>query len=226
MGEAIAFYVIAACILGFALLVISTKETVHSVLFLVLDFLFVAALYVLLGAEFLAAIQILVYAGGIVVLYLFVVMLVNLKRPPEAHADPHRKTTLGFGLAAAVLLDAPFLGVIQVLVYAGGIVVLYLFVVMLVNLKRPPEAHHDPRRRTKLGFGLAVAVLVELGAIAAYGSARPATAIARGPGMPVTGNTEQVGWLLYTNYLIPFEIASMLLLVAMIGAIILAKREL
>ena len=52
----------------------------HSVLFLVLDFLFVAALYVLLGAQFLAAIQILVYAGGIVVLYLFVVMLVNLKR--------------------------------------------------------------------------------------------------------------------------------------------------
>jgi NADH-quinone oxidoreductase subunit J len=44
--------------------------------------------------------------------------------------------------------------------------------------------------------------------------------------LPVTGNTEQVGWLLYTNYLIPFEIASMLLLVAMIGAIVLAKREL
>ena len=63
----------------------------HSVLFLVLDFLFVAALYVLLGAQFLAAIQMLVYAGGIVVLYLFVVMLVNLKRPPEAHQDPHRR---------------------------------------------------------------------------------------------------------------------------------------
>ena len=46
------------------------------------------------------------------------------------------------------------------------------------------------------------------------------------PAMPVTGNTEQVGWLLYTSYLIPFEIASMLLLVAMIGAIVLAKREL
>ena len=91
MGTAIAFYFISACILGFAVLVISTKDTVHSVLFLVLDFLFVAALYVLLGAQFLAAIQILVYAGGIVVLYLFVVMLVNLKRPPEAHSDPHRQ---------------------------------------------------------------------------------------------------------------------------------------
>src|SRR5438034_102721 len=99
MGQAIAFYFIAACILGFAVLVVSTKDTVHSVLFLVLDFLFVAALYVLLGAQFLAAIQVLVYAGGIVVLYLFVVMLVNLKRPPEAYEDPSRRTKSGFGLA-------------------------------------------------------------------------------------------------------------------------------
>jgi NADH-quinone oxidoreductase subunit J len=170
MGQAIAFYFIAACILGFAVLVVSTKDTVHSVLFLVLDFLFVAALYVLLGAQFLAVIQVLVYAGGIVVLYLFVVMLVNLKRPPEAHSDPHR--------------------------------------------------------RTKLGFGLAAAVLVELAAIAGYGYARPAVALPASAPMPVSGNTEQVGWLLYTSYLIPFEIASMLLLVAMIGAIILAKRDL
>jgi len=167
MGEAIAFYTIAAFILGFAVLVVSTRDTVHSVLFLVLDFLFVAALYVLLGAEFLAVIQVLVYAGGIVVLYLFVVMLVNLKRPPEAHEDRHRRTRLGFGLAAAVLL--------------------------------------------------------EVGAIAAYSSARPAPVAAVASGV---GNTEQVGWLLYTSYLIPFEIASMLLLVAMIGAIVLAKREL
>jgi NADH-quinone oxidoreductase subunit J len=171
MAEAIAFYTLAAFILGFAVLVVTTKNTVHSVLFLVLNFLFVAALYVLLGAEFLA--------------------------------------------------------VIQILVYAGGIVVLYLFVVMLVNLKRPPEAHQDPRRMTKLGFGLAAAVLVELGAIATYGAASPpAAATAANAAIPVSGNTEQVGWLLYTSYLIPFEIASMLLLVAMIGAIILAKREL
>src|SRR5438309_11333902 len=115
MAQAIAFYFIAACILGFAVLVVTTRDTVHSVLFLVLDFLFVAALYVLLGAQFLAAIQVLVYAGGIVVLYLFVVMLVNLKRPPEAHEDPHRRTKLGFGLAAAVLVE---LGAIAVYTYA------------------------------------------------------------------------------------------------------------
>ena len=171
MGQAIAFYTLSAFILGFAIMVVSTRDTVHSVLFLVLDFLFVAALY--------------------------------------------------------VLLNSPFLAVIQILVYAGGIVVLYLFVVMLVNLKRPPEAHQDPHRRTKLGLGLAAAVLLELGAIAGASYSSPAPAVAAtAANIPVTGNTEQVGWLLYTSYLIPFEIASMLLLVAMIGAIVLAKREL
>src|SRR5215813_7690512 len=100
MIHAIAFYTLAALILGFAVLVISTRNTVHSVLFLVLNFLAVAALYVLLTAQFLAVIQVLVYAGGIVVLYLFVVMLVNLKRPPEQHQDSHRRTRLGFFLAA------------------------------------------------------------------------------------------------------------------------------
>jgi NADH-quinone oxidoreductase subunit J len=170
MGQAIAFYILSAFILFFAVMVVSTRDTVHSVLYLVADFLFVAALYVLLGAEFLAAIQLLVYAGGIVVLYLFVVMLVNLKRPPEDYEDPHRKQRLGYWLSAAVLL--------------------------------------------------------ELAAIATYGYASPGAAAGTAAPMPLAGNTEAVGWLLYTSYLIPFEIASMLLLVAMIGAIVLAKREL
>ncbi len=170
MEQAIAFYTIAAFILGFAVMVVTTKDTVHSVLFLVLDFLFVAALYVLLGAQFLVVIQILVYAGGIVVLYLFVVMLVNLKRPAEAHEDPHR--------------------------------------------------------RTRLGLVLSALVLGELGMITVYGYAKPAAPMAPAMAIPVTGNTQEIGWMLYTSYLIPFEIASMLLLVAMIGAIVLAKREL
>jgi NADH-quinone oxidoreductase subunit J len=171
MRNAIAFYVLSAFILGFALLVVTTKNTVHAVLYLVLNFLAIAALYVLLTAQFLAA--------------------------------------------------------IQVLVYAGGIVVLYLFVVMLVNLKRQPEDHSSPQRRPWLGFALSAAVLAQLGAILVWGSY----------GMPVdlhtmqntdlaVNNVESIGRLLYTDYLIPFEVASMLLLVAMVGAIILAKREL
>jgi NADH-quinone oxidoreductase subunit J len=173
VADAIAFYTLAAFILGFAVLVISTRNTVHSILFLVANFLFVAVLYALLGAEFLA--------------------------------------------------------VIQILVYAGGIVVLYLFVVMLVNLKRPPETHQDARRRSKLGLLMAGAVLTELVAIAFYSSGQtPARPLGGSPSQSIgfMGNTERVGMALYTEYLIPFEVASMLLLVAMIGAIVLAKREL
>jgi NADH-quinone oxidoreductase subunit J len=171
MGEAVAFYVIAALILGFALLVITSRNTVHAVLYLVLNFLAVAALYVLLTAQFLAVIQILVYAGGIVVLYLFVVMLVNLKRPPEDHAAPQRRPWLGFGLSAAVL--------------------------------------------------------AELAAILLWGGFGGPTdsSVAQNSDLALN-NVERIGMLLYADYLVPFEVASMLLLVAMVGAIILAKREL
>jgi NADH-quinone oxidoreductase subunit J len=127
---------------------------------------------------------------------------------------------IAFYTLAALILG---FAVIQVLVYAGGIIVLYLFVVMLVNLKRPPEAYQDPSRRPRLAIGLSVAVLAELGAIAAYTYARPAAALSAA--LPVSGNTEEVGWVLYTGYLVPFELVSMLLLVSMIGAIVLGRRE-
>jgi NADH-quinone oxidoreductase subunit J len=173
MLEAIVFYTLAAFILGFGVLVITARNTVHSVLFLVANFLCIAVLYVTLAAEFLA--------------------------------------------------------VIQVLVYAGGIVVLYLFVVMLVNLRRGPESAMDPRRQSRLGFMIAGVMLAEITAILAYSAARPSDGAmlpaAAATGNPALGNTERVGWLLYTDYLIPFEVASMLLLVAMIGAIMLARKE-
>ena len=170
MTETIAFYTLSALILGLGVGVVTTPNTVHSVLFLVMNFLGVAVIYVVLEAEFLA--------------------------------------------------------VIQVLVYAGGIVVLYLFVVMLVNLKREPEAHQDPRRLSVVGLALAGAVLLELAGIVVYSSSREGSAPVAAAASPVEGNVEQIGWLLYTDYLIPFEVASVLLLVAMVGAIVLAKREL
>jgi NADH-quinone oxidoreductase subunit J len=166
MLEAVVFYTLAALILGFGALVITTKSTVHSVLFLVAVFLCVAALYVTLQAQFLA--------------------------------------------------------VIQVMVYAGAIVVLYLIVVMLVNLKRPPEAHSDPRRLGRLGVAMAAAVLVQLVAILAYRWQTPDPASMGGLS---ADNVQQIGRALYTDYLIPFELASILLLVAMVGAILLARRE-
>jgi NADH-quinone oxidoreductase subunit J len=170
MLESIVFYTLAAFILGFGVLVVTARNTVHSVLFLVANFLCVAIVYVVLAAEFLA--------------------------------------------------------IIQVLVYAGGIVVLYLFVVMLVNLRRPPEAPLDRRRQSRLGFILAGAVLAEITAILAYTASHPPALPSAAAAAPQTiGNTAVIGMLLYTDYLIPFEVASMLLLVAMIGAILLAKKE-
>ena len=173
MFEAVVFYTLSGWILGLGVAVITTPNTVHSVLFLVMNFLGVAVIFVVLEAEFLAMIQVLVYAGGIVVLYLFVVMLVNLKREPEAHQDPRRLSVVGLVLAGAVLLEL-----------AGIIVYSYSL--------EPSEP---------------------------LAAAAPAS-------VAVQGNVEQVGWLLYTDYLIPFELVSVLLLIAMVGAIVLAKREL
>ena len=170
MLESLVFYALAACILGFGVLVVTARNPVHCVLFLVANFLCVAVVYVLLAAEFLA--------------------------------------------------------VIQVLVYAGGIVVLYLFVVMLVNLRRAPDAPLDTRRQSRLGFTLAALMLAEISAILMYSAVRPASAVARAPERAEGGNVEIVGMMLYTDYLVPFELASMLLLVAMIGAILLARKEL
>ena len=171
MLEAIVFYTLAALIILFGVLVVTARNTVHSILFLIANFLCVAVVYVMLAAEFLA--------------------------------------------------------IIQILVYAGGIVVLYLFVVMLVHLKRPPEAAPDTRRQSRLGFTLAAVMLAEIAAILVYSAARPASAVAAAASTPMAagGNTAVVGMLLYSDYLVPFELASMLLLVAMIGAILLAKKE-
>jgi len=97
-------------------------------------------------------------------------------------------------------------------------------VVMLVNVKRPPEAFSAPGRHSRLGLVLAGAVLLELVVIAVWSRVAPTPSMPAAEAFPVAGNTEQVGWLLYTSYLVPFEVASMLLLVAMIGAIVLARR--
>ena len=175
--EAFTFYVLAALILGLGIMVITARNAVHSVLFLVVNFLLVAILYVTLSAQFVAVIQVLVYAGGIVVLYLFVVMLVSLKRTPELRSDTRRVGVTGVLLAGAVL--AELIGIVWYTSLRGGV----------------PQAQ---AATTDMPARLADPML----------------------------NTERLGWVLYTEYLIPFEVASMLLLVAMIGAIVLAKKNL
>ena len=123
-----------------------------------------------------------------------------------------------------VLLDAPFVAVIQIIIYAGAIMVLFLFVVMLLNAPHE-ETEHDLRvhpllRRGPMGFGvvLALVLIAELGLGLAAGSesAFPARSIS---------SVQAIGRSLFTEYALAFEVTSLLILVAMVGAVVLARRE-
>ena len=118
-----------------------------------------------------------------------------------------------------VLLNAFFLAAVQVLVYAGAVMVLFLFVIMLLDLKE------EERRKIKL-TGL-VAGLVSVGSQSSPSSSAPCSRQSRARNLPAptaVGDTATLGKMLFTNYLLPFEIVSILLLVAMVGVILLSKR--
>jgi NADH-quinone oxidoreductase subunit J len=165
------FYLVAALTMAGAVGVIVARNPVHSALCLLWTFFMVAVLFILRHAELLAAVQVLVYAGGIMVLYLFVIMLARVKnlRPDEV-----------------------FLSGIAPLAVVGGVLI---------------------------GALLSIGIL--LGTIAGGGDA---AALASFGGESV-GNTEAVGMVLYTRYLVPFEVVSVVLLVAMIGAIVFGRRD-
>jgi len=119
-----------------------------------------------------------------------------------------------------VLLNAFFLAAVQVLVYAGAVMVLFLFVIMLLDLKE-----EERRKVKKLGL---IAGLVSVGAIVAI-FVRSLLATMPGKDLPAptrVGDTATLGKMLFTNYLLPFEIVSILLLVAMVGVILLSKKDL
>jgi NADH-quinone oxidoreductase subunit J len=156
----------AALLIACSLLVILHKNPVTSALFLVLAFCSLAGIYLLLHAEFLAMVQIIVYAGAIMVLFLFVIMYLNLKQDIEQGVHVALRRGVGW-----------ILGVV-------------LFVEGWVLLGR------------RWGAGPV--------------TTDPALAA------PI-GNTQAIGQELYTRYLFPFEITSMLLLVAMVGAVVIAK---
>lgn len=116
-----------------------------------------------------------------------------------------------------VLLNAFFLAAVQVLVYAGAVMVLFLFVLMLLDLK---EEERRKLNKVALGAGtVAVAVIAGI-LIRAVTSAKPVA------DKLVEGTTKPLGRILFTEYLLPFEILSLLLLVAMVGVILLSKKEL
>jgi len=127
-----------------------------------------------------------------------------------------------FALAAMyVMLDAQFIAALQVLVYAGAIMVLFLFVIMLVNIEK---AQKEEQFNKQWLAGLAAAIALGLLFVFIYAKGRglfPDRAIQ----MPEQSNTQQVAVLLYGSYMFAFEIASLLLLVAIIGAVVMAKKR-
>jgi len=165
------FWIFGVIAMAGGLLCITRKNPVGSALWLVVTLFALAAMYVLLDAQFIAALQVLVYAGAIMVLFLFVIMLLNLGRPGPTDI----KGPVGVGIAA--LLAGTLLLQLRVLGQAA-----------------PPEAIQLPAG--------AMAALQQQGMVAAVA----------GP--------------LFDAYLIPFEITSLLLLAAIVGAVVLAKRKL
>ena len=165
MLELVVFYTFGAVAVVSAILVITRQNAVHSAMFLAATLLSVAGIFLSLHAEFLAGVQVIVYVGGILVLFVFVIMLVPTDR-------------------------AVF------------------------------ERRYN--RQGKIAIGVAAILVAEFG----YGiySGRDIVFAQPLEGSPVEGNSQWVGTVLYQNYLLPFEIASILLLVAIIGAVVLSKK--
>jgi NADH-quinone oxidoreductase subunit J len=168
-GVDVAFWVLAAIAVVASLLVVTNRNPVACVLFLVVAFFALAGLFVTLHAHFLAAIQVLIYAGAIMVLFLFVIMLLNLGTPQWFDVA----NTPLVGLAAALAL-----GFVAVL-WAGGLVAVDI------------------------------------------APAGPAAGVSP----DVLGSTEGIATALYSAYYLPFLVTALLLLVAMVGAVVLARRE-
>jgi len=169
MITTLAFYAFSAVLILAAFLVIAARNPVHSVLFLILAFFNAAALFVLMGAEFLAMILIVVYVGAVAVLFLFVVMMLDID---------FAELRQGF------LRYLPL----------GGLV----------------------------GFILAAELVIVL---MAWRFAPGASGVLASPAPADIGNTEALGRILYTDYVLYFQTAGLILLVAMVGAIVLTLRR-
>jgi NADH-quinone oxidoreductase subunit J len=120
-------------------------------------------------------------------------------------------------------LHAPFLAMVQITVYAGAIMVLFLFVIMLLGAEKLPKAQVLPWQRP-LAIGLAAVLLVESGFLLYQRLHTTAILAAPGAELNTTATLQTLGMTLFSQYLLPFEVTSLLLLVAMVGAIVLTKQ--
>jgi NADH-quinone oxidoreductase subunit J len=120
-------------------------------------------------------------------------------------------------------LNAQFIAMVQVLVYAGAIMVLFLFVIMLLNLGDDRRLREHLGLRMYLGIGFSVALVLELLFIFLFRSSN--SAVQQSANAAEMGTVEYVGKVLFTRFLFPFEVTSLLLLAAIVGAVILAKKK-
>ena len=171
MLELVLFYIFAAIAVVSAILVITQHNVVHSAAFLGATLFAIAGIFLTLHAEFLAGVQVIVYVGGILVLFIFVIMLISVER-----AEHERQSNRQWKLA--LVTSAILIGEIGYGLYRG---------------------------RDSLVLPQPIPAPVA--------------------GAAVAGNSELVGTALYTVYLLPFEIASILLLVAIVGAVVLSKKR-
>lgn len=188
----IVFLTIGTLAVASAILVVAMRNPVHSALFLLVTFLCVAILFVMKGAEFVGAVQVLVYAGGVMVLFLFVVMLINVRHLPDEK------------------MMSPFL--------LGGLVVGIGVAAILATVVRTGD-YHDEVNKPHILKSIATHH-TEVSTVNGKETTK------RVVSYQTAGNSEAVGNALYQDYLVPFEVASLFLLVAMIGAIVIGKREL
>ena len=162
------FFYFAAVIVGSSVMVVVQRNLMHSALWLLCLFLHVAGLFVMLNAELLAAIQVVVYAGAILVLYLFAIMLLNIRR---------EEVVRRFHKSWPLLTGVGFLILTEIVLIAGS------------------SRFSGPVENFTIEF------------------------------VKKVGNAQVVGKVLFTQFLFPFEIASLILLIGMVGAIILAKKK-
>src|SRR3954469_6885593 len=187
--ESVFFWVFALAALVAGLLTVMARNAVHSALFLISTLVSIAALFVLLGAEFIAGVQILVYVGGVMVLFLFVIMLVNVgaeEREQEVLFNQTGQTTAAVCFAALLVF-----GLFYAINQSAG-----RFVPSLLETSPAASAARDA-------------------------SLRPSeTRVAR-----ISEDTQRVGSSLYRYGGLPFEIASVLLLVAIVGSVLVARTS-
>lgn len=179
--EAVLFYVLAIMTLFMAVFVVTARLAVHSALFLISTLVNVALLFILLRAEFVAGVQILVYVGGVMVLFLFVIMLVQTRAEEESRVRLYTGQ-IGWAVAVSLLLAISFYFALN-----------------------PAQAAFRPASDSS------APVVAESGERNKAGAGY------------VSNDTQNVAEALYRQAALPFEVASLLLLVAMVGAVLLAR---